>query len=91
MADQQKSRPLSISLGNEMPRSAKRRSIYPSRLESERVELLPEHITNLAHPGKIHRAAVDVHETLEKRESFGVSSVHGSDNCALGLIERCAS
>jgi hypothetical protein len=91
MSDQQKARALSISLGNEMTRSAKRRAIDPPGLESECVELLPENITDLADAGKIHRAAVDVDETLQKRESFGVSSVHRSDYRALGFIELCAS
>ena len=55
-------------------------AVHPSGGEPERVHLGLEHGAGFPHAGKVHRAAVDVHDPFEKGERFFVVGIHISDD-----------
>src|SRR3982751_6703896 len=70
-------------LGDEMSRAMKRRAVDPTRREAEGVQLDAQHVAYAPHTGKIHRAAVDVDNTLQQCERSRILGIHRSSNDTL--------
>jgi hypothetical protein len=70
MADQQYLRRRSGMRRDQMPGALPRRAIHPAHREAERFQLGPEHGADSLDAGDVHRAAVDVDDTLEQRDRF---------------------
>jgi hypothetical protein len=88
MSDQKKARSCPGTFCDQVPRTTERCTINPPGLKSESIELFPQNVSDLTHAREVHRAAVDVHESLEQSEPFSVSSIDGSDDVSFSLVEN---
>src|SRR5205085_10407450 len=87
--NEQQLRSWSGVLGDEMPRTMKRRAVHPVRGEAQRVELDTEHVGDATNAAEIHRSAVDVDDALQERERARVLRVDGaSDDSLVRCQER---
>jgi hypothetical protein len=84
MSDEQNPRSGSRMIGDEMSAAFDLVLIHPLRLESESVELGAKDRPHLPHTRKVVRAAVDVDDALEQRETFIVVSVDRFHERAIG-------
>ena len=89
MADQENAPARPRALGDEMSGALERRSVDPAGREPQRVELGGEQLADLAHAGKVLRAAVDVDGPFEERQRLGVVGVHVSDDRAFVGRQSC--
>jgi hypothetical protein len=67
-------------LGHEVSGTFEAGAFDPACREPERVEFLAQYIANLANPSEVERSTIDVHQSLEQRERFGIVLVDVARN-----------
>lgn len=74
--------------GHEVTGASKRGALNPSRAETQRVQANTQHGADLSDTGKVHGAAVGIHQSLQQRNRVGGVAVDSARDGALDGFER---